>query len=229
MKKMLWRHPSPAMVVAAVALLVALGGTSMAAVTAVPNNSVGTSQLKANAVTNPKIANNAVSNAKLANDAVTGNKIKNGQVVSADLADGAVTAAKLGSSAATMAKIAANSVDSARVVDHSLLKVDFAPGQVPTGPPGPPGPAGTVGKLVLRKSTITVPANNSSATTASCNSNEQAVSGGAIWSDQGDLTLLLVYSAPVYSGNKATGWTARGRNSTGKSREFNVDVLCGKS
>jgi hypothetical protein len=226
MDKALWRRPSPAMVVAAVALLVALGGTSVAAVTAVPKNSVGTSQLKANAVTNPKIANAAVGNAKLGNDAVTGNKIKNGQVVSADLADGAVTAGKLGSSAATMAKIAANAVDSARVVDHSLLKVDFALGQLPAGPQGPPG---TVGKLVLRKSTINVPANNSSATTASCNGNEQAVSGGAIWSDQGDLSLLLVYSAPVYSGNKATGWTARGRNSTGKSRTFNVEVLCGSA
>lgn len=225
MKSALWRRPSPSMVVASVALLVALGGTSVAAVTAVPKSSVGTSQLKANAVTNPKLANSAVSNAKLGNDAVTGNKIKNGQVVSADLATGAVTADKLGSSAASMNKIAANAVDSARVLDHSLLKVDFAAGQLPAGPQGPPG---TVGRLVLRKSSISVPPNNSSATTASCNSNEQAVSGGAIWSDQGDLTLLLVYSAPVTSGSKATGWTARGRNSTGKSRTFIVDVLCGK-
>lgn len=217
------------MVVAGLALLVALGGTSMAAVTAVPNNSVGTSQLKANAVTNPKIANNAVNAAKIASNAVTSAKVASNAVTNAKIANNAVTSSKLNNASVAMAKIANNAVDSARVVDHSLLKVDFAPGQVPAGPPGPPGPAGTVGKLVLRKSTINVPANNSSATTASCNSNEQAVSGGAIWSDQGDLTLLLVYSAPVYSGNKATGWTARGRNQTGKSREFNVEVLCGKS
>jgi hypothetical protein len=226
MKNALRRRPSPAMVVASLALLVALGGTSVAAVTAVPKNSVGTSQLKANAVTNPKIANAAVSNAKLGNDSVTGSKIKNGQVVTADIADGTITSAKLASSAASMNKIAANAVDSARVLDHSLLKVDFAAGQLPAGPPGPPG---TVGKLVLRRSSVGIPANNSSATTVSCNGSEQAVSGGAIWADQGDFNLTLVYSAPVYSGNKATGWTARGRNQTGKTRTFNVQVLCGKS
>ena len=61
-------------------------------------------------------------------------------------------------------------------------------------------------------------------------SNEQAVSGGATWADKGDLNQTLVYSGPVYnaSAGKATGWNARGRNQTGKSREFTVQVLCGK-
>ena len=43
--------PSPAMVVSLIALFVALGGTSYAAITAVPKNSVGTPQLKNGAVT----------------------------------------------------------------------------------------------------------------------------------------------------------------------------------
>src|SRR5947209_20221646 len=52
------RRPSPAMVVASVALLVALGGTSVAAVNAVlPDGSVGNAQLKANAVTSNKVKN----------------------------------------------------------------------------------------------------------------------------------------------------------------------------
>ena len=219
MKRILDRRPSPAMVVAGIALLVALGGTSVAAVTSVPNNSVGTTQLKNGAVTNPKLANNAV----------TGTKIKDGQVLATDLASNAVTNAKLANASVTLSKVANNAVDSARVEDRSLLKIDFQPGQLPAGPEGPQGPAGTVGKLILRTATITVPANNSSATTAGCKSNEQAVSGGAIWSDQGDLTLLLVYSAPVSTGKKVTGWPARGRNQTSKSREFNVEVLCGNS
>lgn len=50
------RRPSPAMVVALVALLLALGGTSYATVSAVlPKNSVGTAQLKANAVVSAKV------------------------------------------------------------------------------------------------------------------------------------------------------------------------------
>lgn len=92
-------HPrlSPATVIACIALLVALGGTSAAAVT-LARNSVGTAQLKNSAVTNSKIASNAVTTAKVKN--------------------------------------------------HSLLRVDFANGQIPggpRGPVGPPGPAGAAG------------------------------------------------------------------------------------
>jgi hypothetical protein len=47
--------PSPAMVVACLALVVALGGTSYAAVLNVPLNSIGTAQLKANAVVSSKV------------------------------------------------------------------------------------------------------------------------------------------------------------------------------
>lgn len=49
------RGPSPALVVAVVALVVALGGTSYAAII-LPANSVGTKQLKKHAVTPAKIA-----------------------------------------------------------------------------------------------------------------------------------------------------------------------------
>jgi hypothetical protein len=51
--KRLWM-PSPAMTVACIALLVALGGTSYAA-TSLPANSVGTLQLKKGAVINTKV------------------------------------------------------------------------------------------------------------------------------------------------------------------------------
>ena len=85
-------RPSPALVVASIALLVALGGSGYAAVAlTLPANSVGTAQLKSNAVI------------------------------------------------------------SSKVKDHSLLKADFASGQIPAGPrgapgaPGAPGPAGARG------------------------------------------------------------------------------------
>jgi hypothetical protein len=63
----LLRRPSPAMFVACLALLVALGGTSVAAVSQLARNSVGTAQLRNNAVTTPKIRNNAVTTAKVLN------------------------------------------------------------------------------------------------------------------------------------------------------------------
>jgi hypothetical protein len=63
MKQLRRLRPTPAMVVACIALSVALGGTSVAAINALPKNSVGTKQLKNNAVTSPKIKNNAVTGA----------------------------------------------------------------------------------------------------------------------------------------------------------------------
>ena len=53
--------PSPAMVVSLIALFVALGGTSYAAITmALPKNSVGTKQIKNGAVTAAKISSSAL-------------------------------------------------------------------------------------------------------------------------------------------------------------------------
>jgi hypothetical protein len=70
-------RPSPAMVVACIALLVALGGTSYA-IQALPQNSVGTQQLK----------NNAVASKKIQNGAVNSNKVKNGSLLRADFKAG---------------------------------------------------------------------------------------------------------------------------------------------
>jgi len=67
--------PSPAMVVSLIALFVALGGTSYAAITALPTNSVGTPQLKNNAVTGPKIKNGAITAAKISHSALATAKI----------------------------------------------------------------------------------------------------------------------------------------------------------
>jgi hypothetical protein len=66
--------PSPAFVVALIALFVALGGTSYAAIT-LPKNSVGTKQLKDGAVTGAKIADGAVTAAKISSSAAGAVKV----------------------------------------------------------------------------------------------------------------------------------------------------------
>ena len=64
MKKRLPRKPSPALVIALVALFVSLGGTSYAALR-LPKHSVGTAQLKNGAVTRSKIRNGAITAGKI--------------------------------------------------------------------------------------------------------------------------------------------------------------------
>ncbi len=115
------KTPSPAMVVATVALVIALGGAGYAAVS-LPRNSVGTNQLKNFAVTPLKIKNNAIKTNKLRDNAVTTLKIR----------DGAVNSAKLGDNAVTTPKIGDGAVNSAKVLDGSLLPADVVAGfQIP--------------------------------------------------------------------------------------------------
>jgi hypothetical protein len=201
--KQLWRRPSPAMVVACLALLVALSGTGIAAATQVARNSVGTPQLKDSAVTNAKIRNNAV--------------------------------------------------NSSKVAARSLLRSDFAPGQLPAGPigpqgpagpqgaAGPAGPAGVIGAVTVRQASVNVPGSASDdpmpngqwitrTVNVNCNSGERAMSAGTGWSaDANDLELATVYMKPVFTGTgPVTGFTAKGANNArdGEDHTFSLYVLC---
>lgn len=84
------KRPSPAVIIAFVALLVALGGTSYAALK-IPPNSVGTKQLKKKAVGKKQLKNKAVGKKQL----------KNNSVRTVAIQDGAVTGAKLDPDALT--------------------------------------------------------------------------------------------------------------------------------
>ena len=96
MRTLIAHRPSPAMVVACIALLVALGGTSVAAVNAIAPNSIGTTQLRTNAVTSPKIKNNNVLGADIAPNAVTGSDVRNGSLSRDDFASNSLPAGPAG-------------------------------------------------------------------------------------------------------------------------------------
>lgn len=82
--------PSPAMVVATVALFVALGGVGYAAVT-LPRASVGSAQLRTAAVTETKIADAAVRSFKIRTNAISTTKVKNDSLLSEDVKNDALT------------------------------------------------------------------------------------------------------------------------------------------
>lgn len=87
--------PSPAMLVAGLALMLSLGGVSYAA-GVLPNNSVGTAQLQKNAVTGAKLRTNTVTTTKLGKDAVTSAKVKDGSLLAADFKAGQLPAGPQG-------------------------------------------------------------------------------------------------------------------------------------
>ncbi|HJS95656.1 MAG TPA: hypothetical protein VJ741_15440 [Solirubrobacteraceae bacterium] len=73
------RAPSPAMVVAMIALFVSLGGSAFAALT-LPKDSVGTMQLKPAAVTGAKLHNNAVTSSKVRDHSLLAKDFMPGQL-----------------------------------------------------------------------------------------------------------------------------------------------------
>lgn len=98
--------PSPAMLVALLALFVALGGSAYAVKAATaPANSVVTKSIKKGAVTRGKIALGAVGSAQIGTGAVGAAHLGAGAVGTGQLADGAVTGAKLGKATITAANI----------------------------------------------------------------------------------------------------------------------------
>jgi hypothetical protein len=75
-----WAHrPSPALIIATLSLIVALGGTSYA-VSQLPKNSVGKRQLRTNAVTVKKIKRNAINTRKVKNGSLLAKDFKAGQL-----------------------------------------------------------------------------------------------------------------------------------------------------
>jgi hypothetical protein len=160
--------------VACIALLVALGGTSVAAVTAVPNNSVGTAQLK--------------------KDAVTSDKIKSGAVQSSEIKDGTIAGNDIKNAAISNAKLAGSSVTSDKVKDGTLHAVDFAAGQIPAGPAGPAGPPGIAG--LERQSNASALTSGTKTVSVSCPSGKKVIGGGESISGDGANKTSVTESFP---------------------------------
>jgi hypothetical protein len=151
------RLPSPAMGVALIALLVALSGTTYAAVR------IGTKQIKDNAITSPKIRNGAVKNidlarnsvvttkivagavtglqirdasvgnADLGNDSVSASKIRSGAAGNSELANDAVTTSKIRAAAVGNSDIADDAIGSSKIADGSIVAADIKDGEVVKG------------------------------------------------------------------------------------------------
>jgi len=195
------------MIVACFALLVSLGGTSVAAVSQLAKNSVGTAQLKNGAVTAAKIKNASVTNPKIANNAVNSAKVANNSLTRVDFAPGQLPAGPTGPQGPAG----------------------------PAGPAGAAGPKGAIGAITVRSASIAVPggtAENGAYDTetidALCASGELSVSGGTGWSDSNaDLELWTQRLAPVLNAtNQVVGWRGSGGNDSGQGSTFSVYTLC---
>lgn len=112
MRRIISRYlPTPSMVVACIALAVALGGTSYAAIK-LPRNSVGTKQLKKASVTAPKLATKSVGPRKLQNNAISDRNVK----------ANALTGAKINEATLAEVPTAAKADDSMAVAGYTVRR-----------------------------------------------------------------------------------------------------------
>lgn len=122
------RLPSPALVVAMIALMVALGGSALAVNAA--KNSVTSKSIKNSAVKTKKLANGSVKETKLADGAVTTAKVADAAITTGKLANAAVTTDKLADASVTTAKLADDSVNGAKLAADSVTGSEIASGSV---------------------------------------------------------------------------------------------------
>jgi hypothetical protein len=198
-------RPSPALVIACVALFVSLGGTGYA-VLRLPRNSVGTAQLRNNAVTSSKVRNFSLRAADFARGQVPrGPRGYRGPSGPVGPTGPAGAAGAMGATGPTGAQGPAGAPASASTITVRTSSVTV------------PGNTAGNGAYATRSDQV------------NCNSDERALAGGATWSNDGnDLELTTVYSQPVLSGSKVVGWRARGGSDIASNTTFTVIVLCEK-
>ncbi|MDX6718413.1 MAG: hypothetical protein QOJ63_667 [Solirubrobacteraceae bacterium] len=199
---------SYANVTASLALFVALGGTSYAAIK-LPAKSVGTVQLKSRAVTKAKIAPGAVD----------GSRVRNGSLKTADLAAGAADGSKVRDGSLTGADLAAGAVDGSKVRDGSLTSADIA-GKVA---------AAVIADGLASVQRVAVPGTSEAAApggftnrtaTATCPAGTFVVGGGASLNDR------TVQSLDDSFPSSATAWTTNIVNDGETAPGFTVFAIC---
>jgi hypothetical protein len=116
MKKLRFSRPSPAMVIACLALFVALGGTAAAV-------KIGSGKIK----------NGAVTKKKLHKKAVTGSRLGDGAVTTAKIADLAVSQGKLGDASVSNGKLQSDSVSQGKLQGDSVSQGKIQQGAVTQG------------------------------------------------------------------------------------------------
>jgi hypothetical protein len=188
------------MVVACLALLVALGGTSVAAVNQLGRNTVGPLQIRNGAVTNPKLRNNAVNSSKVANRSLR----------RVDFAPGQLPAGPIGPqgpAGSAGPAGAAGAAGPAGVIGAITVRSQST----------------SIAGGVAENS-----AYNTGEVQALCTGNERAISGGTGWSDSdAGLELWTGRLTPVLNAsNQVVGFRGSGGNDSGQSSTFTVYSLC---
>lgn len=201
-------RPSPAMIVACMALVLALTGSAVAA--GLAKNSVRSAQIVDQTVRTVDLRDNSVNAAKIAPDQVGTEEIAENAVTSPEVAPDSLTAADLG----------AASVASSEVADQSLTANDLGPDSVGASEIAPNAVnSSELGTVTVRTSASQAIANGANGSVSvDCAPGEQVLSGGG---QPGNFGVEMTSSRP--SGN---GWLYQAKNNSGAASTITAFALC---
>jgi hypothetical protein len=218
------KRPSPAMVVAMIALFVAMGGVGLAA-SQLPKNSVGARHIKTNAVRAAEIRDEAVRSKEIADGGVAAVDVLNESLGGADIEDESIGGAE----------ILDGSVRSSEVEDSALTGSDIQEESLGTGDisglTGGDVQSGTFlgGSVTVQHQVAATPlADNSSAQyDVFCPASEIAIAGGARGDFNDSEYTIITSSHPLQAGGgfpvdgqTFTGWRATVFNPSGDPPTF---------
>ncbi len=136
-------HLSFANVMATMAVFIALGGTSYAAVMItgadVQDGSLTGRDVRDGSLGASDVISNSLGTGEVRNGSLTGRDVRDSSLGSSDVIDGSLNGRDVRDS----------SLGSSDVIDGSLLARDFRPGQLQPGPKGDQGPAGAASRFFL--------------------------------------------------------------------------------
>ena len=226
-------QPTPAFVIAMIALLVAMSGTAVAAGLAA--NSVKSKQIVNGQVKSQDLGDNAVDGGKVKDSSLSGGDVLDGSVIGTDVQDGTLAGRDVEDSSLAGVDVQDNSLAGVDVQDNSLTGADVQNDSL-TGADIQEGTLGLMSNQVRMVSNTTANLANGTGTSisVSCPATEKAIGGGAAWIQPGSnaptgLEAPITASMPIPATggvNNATGWTAAGRNLTGNSRQLRVYATC---
>jgi hypothetical protein len=200
-------RPSPALVIACIALFAALTGSALAA--GLAKNTVRSPQIVDGTIRTVDLRDNAVAAGKIAPNAVDTTEIAENGVESSDVAPDSLTAADLGP----------NSVGSSEVADQSLTANDLAPNSVGSSElQAGSVRASELGPIAQVSNSTPIAAGANGSVSVNCPEGTTVISGGAQPANFG-----VEMTSSFRQGN---GWEYQAKNNSGAASSLTVFAYC---
>jgi len=200
-------RPSPALVIACLALFAALTGSAFAA--GVGKNTVRSPQIVDGTIRTIDLRDNAVAAGKIAPNAVDTTEIAENGVESSDVAPDSLTAQDLG----------AASVTSSEVADQSLTANDLGPDSVGSSElQAGSVRASELGGIIQVSNSTPIAAGANGSVSVNCPDGTVVISGGAQPANFG-----VEMTSTLRSGN---GWLYQAKNNNGAASSLTVFAYC---